>query len=170
MKKKNTIKREILYIVHAMKSCLSHLINNCRWRQVLISFVIRLKYLVFVICVGRFVTLTAFICVCFTLSFLVVQLLFQRNSYFHTLKYFFEKYGCYHLSFFNFVSAQGEHNCSTSHSCDCHMKYNYRKNAFFLETLLIIWSDIWTQGDALNMQFWIDIYETCKKHFFKLYV
>lgn len=76
VKKKQTIKREILYIVHAMKSCLSHSINNCRWRQVLINFVIRLKYLVFIICVGRFVTLSAFICVCFTLPFIVVQLLF----------------------------------------------------------------------------------------------
>lgn len=156
-----------MYIVHAMKSCLSHSINNCRWRQVFINFVIRLKYSVFVIDVSRFVTLTAFICVCFTLSFLVVQLLFQRNSYFPTLKYFLGKYGCYQSSFF-LISPLHRESSIAVHLILVTVPWNtiIEKMLFFLDTLLPIWSDIWTHGDALKMQFWIDVYEASKKHFF----
>lgn len=132
------------------------------------NFLIKLRYLVFDICVYICVALTGFLCVFIsrdTISFSIQSLFFNIEVL------FFENMGITIWVSFIFlfrlcdVSAQIHLNrflwtfieMQSSLIVPYFVKHNYRYS--------LIWSHILTYGQSLNMQIWIDICRTFKTWF-----
>lgn len=84
---KNANKCEILYYLYSVIYCCpqssAYFVYQCLWNQMLESFVIRVKWIVFSIWLGKFVLLVGFLCFCFISPYISLKLVF-----FNVIHYF----------------------------------------------------------------------------------